>query len=51
MINEHYTGSVHKKAALGHIDQLIGYETAKEDNMALEVLKDLRVNIELHWGK
>ena len=48
---EHYTGSRHKKDALGSIDQLIGYETAKEDKRCIEILKDLRANVELHWGE
>ncbi|KKL03978.1 hypothetical protein LCGC14_2620650 [marine sediment metagenome] len=48
---EHYTGSKYHKGALGLIDKLIGYETAKNDILALELLKDLRAIIELHWGK
>ena len=49
--HEHYIGTKHQKDALRHIDQLIGYETAKEDKEAIEVLKDLRFIIELLWGK
>ena len=51
VIEEHYKGSRKQKDALAHVDQLIGYETAKEDERAIEVLKDLRLIIELHWGK
>jgi len=43
--------SLHQKRTLGYIDQLIGYEIAKEDKRCVEVLKDLRSIIELHWGK
>ena len=46
---EHYIGSRCQKDALGLTDQLIGYETAKNDEDALELLKKLRVIIELHW--
>ncbi len=49
--DEHYRGSEKKRQAFIYIDQLIGYETAKEDLDALELLKDLRAIIELHWGK
>jgi len=51
MSQEHYSGSKQQKEALGYTDQLIGYETAKDDKHALEMLKDLRVIIELYWGK
>nr|BDI55225.1 MAG: hypothetical protein [uncultured archaeon] len=50
-IPEHYSGSKCQKEALGHVDELIGYETAKEDKVSIEVLKDLRCIIELHWGE
>lgn len=49
--HEHYSGSAYQKEALGYVDELIGYETAKEDKLAIKVLKDLRFIIELHWGK
>jgi len=41
----------HKQKALNIVDQLIGYNTAKEDELSLEVLKDLRKIVELHWGE
>ena len=55
-INEHYSGSRYKKDALGIIDEFIGLHTAKAEYeevsvKAVEVLKDLREIIELHWGK
>jgi len=50
-MSEHYTGSKKKKSALGIVDQLIGYNNAKEDELVLEVLRDLREIVELHWGE
>ncbi len=41
----------YKQSALNIVDQLIGYNTAKKDALALEVLKELREIVELHWGK
>ena len=63
--DEHYKGSKHKKEALGIVDEFIGFHTAKAEYIgfhttkadeeinikAVEVLKDLRANIELHWGE
>ena len=54
--DEHYKGSKHKKEALGIVDEFIGLHTAKAEYeelsiKAVEILKDLRANIELHWGK
>ncbi len=54
--DEHYKGSKHKKEALGIVDEFIGLHTAKAQYeelsiKAVEILKDLRANIELHWGK
>ena len=56
MGDEHYKGSEDKKKALLIVDQFIGIHTAKaeyeEFNIkAVEVLKDLREIVELHWGK
>lgn len=41
----------YKQNALNIVDQLIGYNTGKEDALTLEVLRDLREIIELHWGE
>ena len=41
----------YKQNALNIVDQLIGYNTAKEDELSLEVLRDLREIVELHWGE
>ena len=51
-----YKKTNYKQDALNIIDQFIGLHTAKAeyeefDIKAVEVLKDLRANIELHWGK
>lgn len=56
VIEEHYSGSRHKKDALGIVDEFIGLHTAKAEYeeisvKAVEVLKDLREIIELHWGE
>jgi len=51
-----YKETNYKQDALNIVDQFIGLHTAKAEYeelsiKAVEVLKDLRANIELHWGK
>ncbi len=60
-----YKKTNYKQDALNIVDQFIGFHTAKAEYIgfhttkadeeinikAVEVLKDLRANIELHWGK